>query len=277
MKKVTKVIHMADIHIRNFQRHEEYTIVFKEFLKQAKEIVAENGVNETRLLIAGDLYHTKLTTSNEQSLLLSWFLRECDKICKTIIIAGNHDFQETNSERIDSITPIIKMLNLENVKYLDMELDYKGGFYEDENIMWSVFSVFDNHTPIDVKLNKIEHPEKLYIGLFHGMTIGLKNETGFMFEHGKSLEMFNGCDVVMCGDVHLRQEQDHNGLKIVQPGSLIQQNVGETAMSKHGFILWDLETLEYEEHDIENEYGFYKFRINSITDPENSLEEFVNF
>jgi predicted phosphodiesterase len=146
--------------------------------------------------------------------------------------------------------------------------------------MWSLFSVFDNHSPIDIKLKKIEHPDKLFLSLFHGMTIGLKNESGFMFEHGKSLEMFDGSNAVLCGDVHLRQEQDYNGIKIVQPGSLIQQNFGETVNRGHGYLVWDLNDIEditYEECDIQSEYGYYKFRINSLDDLENNVEEFVNF
>jgi len=280
MQKITKVIHLADIHIRNFQRHQEYKEVITEFLKQAKEIVDENGKESTRICIVGDLVHSKITVSNEQNQLLSWFLRECDKICKTIIISGNHDFLENNKDRVDSLTPIVQMLELPNIIYLDMELGYKGGFYEDENIMWSLFSVFDNHTPIDIKLKKIEYSDKIFLSLFHGMTIGLKNESGFMFEHGKSLEMFDGSDAVLCGDVHLRQEQDYNGIKIVQPGSLIQQNFGETVNSGHGFLIWDLfdtTDITYEEHDISSDYGYYKFRINSLEDLNENVEEFVNF
>lgn len=273
---IKKVIHLADLHIRNFQRHEEYKEILTEFLNQAREIVEENGKDETRIVIVGDLVHQKIVVSNEQNILLSWFLRECNNICKTILISGNHDYMESNKMRLDSITPVIKMLELPNVVYLDMELDYKGGFYEDDNVMWSLFSVFDDHTPIDVKIKKVDHPDKIFISLFHGMTVGLRNEAGFVFEHGKSLDMFDGSDCVMCGDVHLRQEQNFNGIKIVQPGSLIQQNFGET-VSNHSYLLWDLETMEYEAKDIQHDYGFYKFKISSIAEAEDGLEEFVNF
>ena len=280
MVKVTKIIHMADIHLRNYQRHQEYKEVLTEFLKQAKDIADENGVENTRIALVGDLLHSKISTSNEQSLFLSWFLRECDLVCKTLIISGNHDFQENNLDRIDSITPIVQMLQLPNVVYLDMELEYKSGFYEDENIMWSVFSVFDNHSLIDIKLKKIEFPDKIFLSLFHGMTIGLKNDYGMVFDQGKSLEMFDGSSAVLCGDVHLRQEQEYNGIKIVQPGSVIQQNFGETVGRGHGYILWDLsdpENIEYEGVDLENQYGFYKFRLSNYMDAENGTEEFINF
>ena len=34
---INKVYHLADLHIRNLQRHKEYRLVFKKFLKQVKE------------------------------------------------------------------------------------------------------------------------------------------------------------------------------------------------------------------------------------------------
>lgn len=58
-------------------------------------------------------------------------------------------------------------------------------------------------------------------------------------------------------------------------GSLIQQNFGET-VSKHGFLLWDIETKEIQEHDIETDYGFYQFRIKSLEDIENDNEILTN-
>lgn len=280
MKKITKVIHLADIHLRNYKRHDEYRDIFQKFLNEAKDICDENTLESTRIVIVGDLLHQKITVSNEQLIIISWFLRECNNICKTIIIAGNHDFLEANKERVDSITPIIKMLELPNVKYLDMELGYEGGFYEDENVMWSLFSVFDDHNNIDIKLKKIDNPDKVFISLFHGMTVGLKNDNGFIFDSGKSLDMFDGSDVVMCGDVHCRQEQNFNGIKIVQPGSLIQQDKSESAKHGHGYMLWDIsdkDNIYYEERDIESDYGFYKFRINSIKEIEDGVEEFINF
>ena len=35
---INKVYHLADLHIRNLQRHKEYRLIFKKFLKQVKEL-----------------------------------------------------------------------------------------------------------------------------------------------------------------------------------------------------------------------------------------------
>ena len=62
---------------------------------------------------------------------------------------------------------------------------------------------------------------------------------------------------------------------IAYPSSLIQQNFGEK-VTKHGFLLWDIETKDIQEHDIETEYGFYQFRIKSLEDIENDNEILTN-
>lgn len=283
MTKITRIIHYSDLHVRTFQRHKEYKEILTEFLKQVKDIVDENGKDNTIIVLAGDIFHNKILVSNEQNMIVAWLFTEMAKLCKTYILAGNHDALINNSDRIDSITPIIKMLNNENLVYLDMELGYKSGFYECEgtNIIFPVFSVFDDHSPLDIKLKRIDNPDKIFLSLFHGMTVGLRNEHNMVFEHGKSLEMFDGSSAVLCGDVHLRQEQEYNGIKIVQPSSLIQQGFGESAKSGHGYCLWNLsdeKNITYEAIDIDNtNYGFYKFKINSVEDIDNGTESFVNF
>ena len=50
--------------------------------------------------------------------------------------------------------------------------------------------------------------------------------------------------------------------RVTYGGSLIQQNFGET-LDKHGFLVWDLETKEYEAIDIQNDYGYYTLDVDS--------------
>jgi hypothetical protein len=64
-------------------------------------------------------------------------------------------------------------------------------------------------------------------------------------------------------------------IPIIQIGSLIQQNFGET-VKHHGYGIYDVESNEYEFHDLENEQPFLHFRINDIKDIENETEEHVN-
>jgi hypothetical protein len=67
-----------------------------------------------------------------------------------------------------------------------------------------------------------------------------------------------------------------NGVKVVYCSSLIQQNNGES-IHGHGYVIWDVDSCEYEFVELENpNYGFYKFRINDIVDIEEDKEVLVN-
>ena len=46
--------------------------------------------------------------------------------------------------------------------------------------------------------------------------------------------------------------------------------------TKHGFLFWDIEQRTFEECDIETNFGFYQFKINSINDIENNNEILTN-
>lgn len=64
-------------------------------------------------------------------------------------------------------------------------------------------------------------------------------------------------------------------IKVVMPSSLIQQNFGEN-VSKHGFLLWDVESKTFTEHDVENKFPFYQFKIKSLEDLDNGTEVLTN-
>lgn len=273
---IKKIIHCADIHIRNIKRHDEYKNVIGKFIDECKEIMSEYSYDEVRIVIVGDIFHQKIQTSNEQTELFYWFISELEKLCPVILTAGNHDFMLNNKDRLDSITPIIKLMNLKNVKYLDYINEYKSGFIVDDNVVWSLYSIFDNSSIPDFYSEKLNNPDKKFVGLFHGMLNGSTTDVGVTFDSGYPVSMFEGCDLVLCGDIHKRQELNFKDIKIAYPGSLIQQDFGEN-VSGHGFLVWDLESLDYEEYDIESEYGFYKFKISSIEDIEQQTEEFINF
>jgi len=268
---VKKIIHIADIHVRTYKMHKEYKETLQQFLNEAEEAVAEYSSEEVRIVIAGDLVHQKITISNEQLLLVTWLLRECANIAPTIVIAGNHDLLENNKDRMDSITPCVELLNHENIHYLK---DSKC--YEDDNIVWCVYSIFEENSRPNIEKGREKHgDDRTYIGLYHAPLVGASTDLGYEFDHGTTFEHFEGCDMVLIGDIHKRQAFNHKGIPIAYSSSLIQQDFGEN-VSNHGFLLWDVESKTFEEHNIETSYGFYKFKITSLDDLENDEEVLVN-
>ena len=58
-------------------------------------------------------------------------------------------------------------------------------------------------------------------------------------------------------------------------GSLIQQNFGEN-ITNHGFLMWDIASKTFTEHDVENKYPYYQFKIKSLEDLETGSEKLTN-
>lgn len=271
---VKKIIHIADIHIRTYRMHEEYREGFKTFMNMVKDLVKDYEREELRIVIVGDLVHQKTTISNEQFMLTVEFLVELSKIAPVIVVAGNHDLLENNKERMDSITPIVYAANAggSGIAYLK-----ESKCYKDKNIVWCNYSIFEENQRPDIEAAREKHgDEKTYIGLYHAPIIGATTDIGYEFdEHHTALEHFEGNDIVMLGDIHKRQAFNHQGIPIVYPSSLIQQGFGET-VGKHGFLLWDVESKKYEEHDVPSRYGFYQFKITSLDDIEEGKEIHTN-
>jgi DNA repair exonuclease SbcCD nuclease subunit len=264
---IKDIVHIADIHFRNFQRHIEFRAICENFLDQMQRI------NPHRIVIAGDIVHSRNQISPELVNEVSWFLNECSKVCgKVIIIPGNHDIVEQNKERMDALTPIINALDVNNIVYYT-----KSDVNIDENVAWVVYSIYDNNmTPEAIMANT--YPDKVKIGLYHGIINGATNNLGFTFLHGADVEKFGVCDVVLCGDIHKRQVlHTKNGTPVIMPGSMIQQDFSET-VSEHGYNLLQIEDkkISYEFTDIENPIKYLNFKINDFEDIENGNEQLTN-
>ena len=204
--------------------------------------------------MAGDIAHAKLEMSPELLKEISWLLTECTKHCETILIAGNHDCNMNNSDRLDVLTPIVDALKLPNLHYLRDTQVYGIG-----DVDFAVFSIFDNK-------NNWPKADTLFankkIALFHGPVDNSQTDIGYVVSSRHfTTDMFDGYDLALLGDIHKRQEMiSPSGCKVVYAGSLVQQNFGET-LDKHGFLVWDLDTMTYEEVDIQNDYGYYTMDI----------------
>ena len=250
MSKLKRIYHIADIHIRNVKRHKEFREVFYSMFDEIKK----RGTEDSIIYLAGDIAHAKLEMSPELLKEISWLLTECTKHCETILIAGNHDCNMNNSDRLDVLTPIVEALKLPNLHYLRDTQVYGIG-----DVDFAVFSIFDNK-------NNWPKADTLFankkIALFHGPVDNSQTDIGYVVSSRHfTTDMFDGYDLALLGDIHKRQEMiSPSGCKVVYAGSLVQQNFGET-LDKHGFLVWDLDTMTYEEVDIQNDYGYYTMDI----------------
>lgn len=277
MENIKLIIHCADIHIRLNQRMEEYVSVLEKFIKKCKEVCKNNKKEEIRIVICGDLLHSKNQLSPNLITITSYFLRQLEEIATVIVIAGNHDLIIENKERTDSITAIFDTANFENCKFLDAMLDYKSGCAIDNNVVWCLYSIYEDFLrPTTIEEIKESHPDSKFIGLFHGQVVGSTLNNGYVSDSGLDGDAFVGCDCVMAGHLHKRQVLKRGDVEIVYPSSLIQQTYGET-VSQHGFAVWNVEDMTYKFVDIESDYGLYDVEIDNIDDIDEDKEKLINF
>lgn len=277
---VKKIIACSDIHIRNLKRMDETFELLGKFIAKCIKIQYDNKLerDEMRIVVAGDLFENKISVSNEANIAASWFLTHLSDICDVIVVCGNHDYLANNKNRVDSITPIVSIAKNERVRYIDSELMFESGYIVDDNIVWCLYSTFDDFNTPDVTELEIDYPDNDFVkvGLIHGDINGAVSDTNRVTDKGLDPNTFSDMDFVIAGHIHKHQEIKKNGVKIVYCSSLIQQNNGES-IHGHGYVVWDTETCEYEFMELENEkYGFFKFRINDINDIEEDKEVLVN-
>lgn len=277
---VKKIIACSDIHIRNLKRMDETFELLGKFIVKCLKIQVDNKLEreEMRIVVAGDLFENKISVSNEANIAASWFLTHLSDICDVIVVCGNHDYLANNKNRVDSITPIVSIANNERVRYIDSELMFESGYIVDDNIVWCLYSTFDDFNTPDMTTLEVDFPDNEFtkVGLIHGDINGAVSDTNRVTDKGLDPNTFSDMDFVIAGHIHKHQEIKKNGVKIVYCSSLIQQNNGES-IHGHGYVVWDTETCDYEFMELENEkYGFFKFRINDINDIEEDREVLVN-
>ena len=252
--KYDKIYHISDIHIRNTEEHINiYQHVFNNLYKYLHTVKSDKSL----IVITGDILHNKdkLTTTSET--LCVDFLEKLSSIMTTILIPGNHDFNEKANTRKDSLSTILYKRPFNNLYYLK-----DSGVYKFSNILFGFSSLIDNKF---IKASDI-NDYGIKIGLYHGAVANSKNSQGFEFSKN-SITNFEGYDFVLLGDIHYYQYLNEEKT-IAYASSLISQNFAETDLY-HGVLVWDLKNksssyeiihndYRYDEIDIENNHIFYK-------------------
>ena len=223
-----KIAHVSDIHIRNHRYHEEYTAVFEELYAKLRELKPDIIVN------TGDTAHTKLQLSPAYFHMTAKFFENLADIAPLHVILGNHDLNLRNPNRIDAVTPIVEALDHKDIHFhkFSQEVDLGNGF------VLNVLSVVDEDKWVDPT-----DESKVNIALFHGSVAGVTTDTGWVMDHGDiNIQQFAPFDYVLLGDIHKTYQKLDDEGRVAYPGSLVQQNFGETP--DKGFLLWDIQDKE---------------------------------
>lgn len=235
------IAHLADIHIRGLQRHEEMRIVFNAFMEDARK------QNVDYIFIAGDIFHTKtMGITPEYIDFMTEILRDLSRVAPVHLMLGNHDMNCVNLTRQDAISPIVRAINDPRVV-----LYKNSGMYEfHPGAAWCIYSLYDEEKWAEVK--PLEN--KYNIACFHGSVRGALLDSDWEMSDGITVDFFKEYDLAMLGDIHRQQflgTRDYNGTKkpwIGYPGSMAQQNFAEALV--HGYLVWKID-IDDRDHVVE--------------------------
>jgi len=220
-----KFAHISDTHIKNLKYHYEYRVIFEQLYEKLREEEVDYIVH------CGDIAHTKTQISPEYVDMCSQFFENLADIAPTYAILGNHDGNLKNSSRQDALTPIFNALKHPNLHLLKES----GETNINDNVCLNVLSVFDRDNWVNPT-----NSDKINIALYHGSISNCKTDMGWVMLNGEdTMEIFDGFDFAMLGDIHRRQILDKAG-RIWYAGSTVQQNHGET--NDKGILIWDIQS-----------------------------------
>jgi DNA repair exonuclease SbcCD ATPase subunit len=238
------IVHIADTHIRLFRRHDEYEAAFETLYAD----IRSKNLKDFVIVLAGDIVHAKTDMSPEMVEVTSRFLSNIADIAPTILIAGNHDCNLANTNRLDSLTPIVNSLQHPDLHYIKY-----SAIVTVADTNFAIMSIFDEATEWPRAL-ECDKPNK--IALYHGPVHGSTTDAGFTITNRHvHVDTFNGFDAVLLGDIHKHQVLQESNPIIVYASSLIQQHHGES-LENHGWCLWNVPNRSFEFIPLHNDYGY---------------------
>jgi DNA repair exonuclease SbcCD ATPase subunit/DNA repair exonuclease SbcCD nuclease subunit len=260
-----KIAHIADVHWRGLSRHEEYRETFELFFKQCRKLKPDY------IYVGGDIVHSKTQNISPELIShLSWWFTEMAKIAKVVVILGNHDGLMLNTDRMDTVSPIIEALNNKNICFFKDSGVHQ--FADHPGFNWCVLSCFDTQNW------KKARPKKgdVNVALYHGAIWGSHTDLEFMLDGDDNIDIFKGYDFAMLGDIHKRQALDKEK-RIWYSGSTIPQNFGET--QQKGFLFWtiqDKDNFDVKFHPIKHVHPYvtldWETNMNQLMEKASALK-----
>lgn len=280
-KPIKYIFHTADIHIkRTPESMRQYKDVLQTFIQEIGKVLIEfyNSEEEINILYAKleeaqyivehsvQVYNPNAVPVNDDALIvicgdvLDSHLTYGDlslKLCKSMMIAlslitpvvvihGNHDVSPQDNQR-EGLSAIIA--NIPNVHLLMQT----GNYVFNDHLTFNVFSILDPKLP---DFNTPECQNRRTVGLYHGkVTCTNKLENSQITYDNLPSSVFKS-DITLLGDAHTFNYRNKERT-IAYSGSLIQQSILEDL--SHGFVLWNLETLESKFIPVANKVGYVRF------------------
>jgi len=242
-----KIFHISDIHIRLYQRMDEYNYVFNKLFDFLEKHKKEYPDEDNLIICTGDLLHMKTELSPECIVTTIKFLTKLSSIYPFILIPGNHDALLNNNQRLDSISAILHGLEIPNLYYFP-----KTGVNQFGNLLVTCNSLLDGKFIKAKKLNYFN--DIIKISLYHGGVGETETDVGYRLKGDKLISDFDGYDLVLLGDIH-KYQYVRPDKTMAYSSSLICQGFGETDIH-HGILIWNIEDKSSYYHIIDNPWSY---------------------
>jgi len=216
---MSKILITSDWHIQSGI----YTSIGMDYIDYLSTFCTENGIED--IFIAGDIFEKSSKISNDAFIPLFFkFMELKKKGFKITIVLGNHDIYSVDN---DSLVETFAVFGKVFKEVGQIEL---GG----RKIDLLPYTKDPNNIPPmgDVLITHLSIADFAFDNKYH-----VSEKAGF------SRKLFEDYDKVFTGHFHRPQSKDN----IIYMGSPYQMNFGEIDQQK-GFIVFDLETNEYERH-----------------------------
>lgn len=238
---VRYIVHIADIHIRNEHRHEEYSQVFNDVIYHLQQYT-----ESIIICVCGDILHQKEKVNGDVLWLARDFLHNLATIGQTIVIDGNHDIHDRGNDNISILRTICN--NIPNLLYVE-----RSSIITIDGITFGISCLYDELITRD-KIGEQDDFKCIALGHF------ALRETGVHSSRTVPSAMFEGYGFALLGDIHEMQQIGN----CYYSGSLIQQNHGESY--KKGFGVVDLNTNKYKAVRVRNNYRFITITNDILPD-----------
>ena len=241
------IIHLADLHLKPNQRHEEYETFFQQWEQQLRSLVIssnESWLKDAMIVLVGDIADSFESIRPETQLLLHRFFSLCSQLVPhTVLITGNHDMAEQNLSLLDVL--VSPTLGLDPTKFHYLRY---SGLYQFGRTLFSVSSLVDQYfiTRSDIPDTLLStHSIHHVIALYHGALVGAKmnqyrcvEEPSGTSSRYRNKKDFKGFDAVLLGDIHIPQQIGKKP-PIYYAGSPLEVKYDER-LYQHGFYIWNI-------------------------------------
>lgn len=187
-----KIIHISDIHYSEKYNKKRLSLLFNEIKK----------TNPNYICITGDLIDDYSITKNIEFKYFENWLKDLSKICKIIIIIGNHEYIKKENKKYIFNNDIEWLNNIKNENIIVLN----NQIYSDENIDFIGYNPYfkninENNMDIIKQINNIDNLIKkskkdFKIFMIHTPFLLLRND------NYRKIKNFKELNIILSGHTH---------------------------------------------------------------------------